>query len=234
MIKFIKPFFFDFFNLFFPNNCHICDSGLLNGEDIICTDCLIKLPRTNYHLQIDNPISKMFYSMPEFKYATAYFFFHKGSVFQEALHQLKYKGMERVGEELGKLFGAEIVDSVFSEIDVIIPVPLHRLKYKKRGFNQSEIIAVGMSETMNRPLDIISVIRTVNTETQTKKNLEQRKENVSSIFHVKFPENLKNKHVLLIDDVVTTGSTLISLAEEILKIEGVKISVAALAVAGEY
>jgi ComF family protein len=139
--------------------------------------------------------------------------------------------MPEIGTEMGKYFGAEISDSVFNEVDVLIPVPLHPNRFKKRGYNQSEKIAEGMAVSLNKSVDSESIVRFVDNQTQTKKNQEERRKNVDSIFQIKNAEMLKNKHILIIDDVITTGSTLISLAEEISKIEGTKISITALGMA---
>lgn len=221
----------DFLNLFFPQSCAVCGRNLVSGEKTFCSFCLTDLPRTDFHKNTDNPVVQLFYSNPRIKYATAYFKFRKGSKFQKVIHKLKYNGMPEIGTEMGKYFGAEISDSVFNEVDVLIPVPLHPNRFKKRGYNQSEKIAEGMAVSLNKSVDSESIVRFVDNQTQTKKNQEERRKNVDSIFQIKNAEMLKNKHILIIDDVITTGSTLISLAEEISKIEGTKISIAALGMA---
>lgn len=230
-LKKIRFFLQDFINLFFPNSCTVCGRTLIKGENVLCTFCINDLPRTRFHKQPDNPVIQLFYANPRILYGTAYFIYKKGSRFQKLIHQLKYKGCPEIGIELGKHFGNDILGSVFHSADVLVPVPLHPERFKKRGYNQSEKICQGMSVSMSIPVDFKSVIRTVNTQTQTRKNKEERHKNVESIFSIQNPEMLKNKHVLVVDDIITTGSTMLSFAEEILKIEGTKVSVAALGVA---
>ncbi len=218
----------EFFLLFFPKSCVSCDTPLSKHESILCTKCLYDMPRTNYHEKDDNPIIKLFWGISDITYATSYFNFEKGSNYRNIIHKLKYKNQPEIGYELGKFFGVDLVDSVFNEIDVIIPVPLHPTKLFIRGYNQSESIAAGMSQTLDKTLDTSTLKRIKFTDTQTKKSLEERRQNVESVFKISKNHNLENKHILLIDDVVTTGSTLISCAEELLQIPNVKVSVATL------
>ncbi len=227
----IWQYIIDFFDLFFPKSCITCATNLVQQENIFCTECLYDIPKTNFHKIKDNPVSILFAGLVKIEYASAYFFYRKGSKYQQAIHKLKYKGIRDSGVELGKKYGSELVGSPFSEIDIIIPVPLHPKRFKTRGYNQSEAIAEGLAETMQLPYDFTSIIRVVNTETQTKKSLSERRENVSSIFEIKDYKHLHNKHILLVDDVITTGSTLTALAETLLAVSGVKISILALAVA---
>lgn len=221
----------DFFNLFFPDLCIVCNSHLVTQEELICTKCLYNLPKTNYHTQIDNPVSRLFWGRTKIEYATAYFTFSKGSQYQEMMHKFKYHGKKEIGFVLGKSLGNQIRNSFFKQIDVIIPVPLHRSKLKKRGYNQSEWIAKGLSEAMLKPLDVQSFIRSAATETQTRKSRFERWKNVENIFKIIHKEALEGKHVLLVDDVVTTGSTLEACANSLLELPYTKVSIAALAVA---
>ncbi|MCD4832852.1 MAG: ComF family protein [Bacteroidales bacterium] len=221
----------DFFNLFFPDLCIVCNSHLVNQEELICTKCLYNLPKTNYHKEIDNPVSQLFWGRTKLEYATGFFTFSKGSKYQGMMHKFKYHGNKEIGYVLGKSFGNHLRNSVFNQIDIIIPVPLHKSKLKKRGYNQSEWIAKGLSETMQIPLDVKSFIRSVATETQTRKSRFERWKNVEKIFKVTNENALKGYHILLVDDVVTTGSTFEACANAILEIEDTKVSIAALAVA---
>ena len=221
----------DFFNLFFPDLCIVCNSHLVNQEALICTKCLYNLPKTNYHKEIDNPVSQLFWGRTKVEYATGFFTFSKGSKYQGMMHKFKYHGNKEIGYVLGKSFGNQLRNSVFNQIDVIIPVPLHKSKLKKRGFNQSEWIAKGLSETLQKPLDVKSVIRSIATETQTRKSRFERWKNVENIFKIANENALKGNHVLLVDDVVTTGSTLEACVNAILEIENTKVSIATLAVA---
>ena len=221
----------DFFNLFFPDLCIVCNSHLVNQEELICTKCLYNLPKTNYHKEIENPVSQLFWGRTKVEYATGFFTFSKGSKYQGMMHKFKYHGNKEIGYVLGKTFGNQLRNSVFNQIDIIIPVPLHKSKLKKRGYNQSEWIAKGLSETIKKPLDIKSFIRSVATETQTRKSRFERWKNVEKIFKVTNENALKGYHILLVDDVVTTGSTLEACANAILEIKDTKVSIAALAVA---
>ena len=221
-----------FIELIYPNNCYACGAALQKGEEIICTKCLYNLPKTHYHKTPEqNPVAELFYGLTSIKYATAYYVFDKGSIYRPLIHHLKYKNAPEIGVGMGKYFGGELNGSAFDEIDLLVPVPLHPAKKRIRGYNQSDAIVAGMSESTGIEADYKSLIRHVFTETQTKKNLTERRENVKSVFAVKNPEAFKGKHVLIIDDVVTTGSTLVACADEILKIPGTTVSIACLAVA---
>ena len=224
-------FLHDFINLFYPNICLGCGEALYKNEKYICTKCLYSLPKTNFHKSRQNMISELFWGKIQVENATSYCFFHKKGLLQNIIHNLKYKGVKEVGQELGKHLGSELIESDFSAIDVVVPVPLHNKRIKERGYNQSEWIARGIAGVMEKPLDNKSIIRAVNTETQTKKTRESRWDNVKDIFTVKKSENIVNKHILLIDDVITTGSTLESCAATILNEKNTKISIATLGVA---
>jgi ComF family protein len=204
----------------------------MNNERIICLSCNYNLPRTNFHLVPDNPVAVIFWGRVQIEHATAFYFFNKASRYRHLIHELKYKGRKDIGIELGRILGYEITaSSGFTHIDLVIPIPLHKKKLKKRGFNQSECIARGISEAMNKPLDTSSVIRTVYSATQTRRTRYDRWLNVEGIFKVTDHVFLSGKHILLVDDVVTTGATLEACATEILKVEGTKVSVAVLAMA---
>lgn len=230
-MKIISKYLNDFFNLFFPDLCVVCNSHLVNQENLICTKCLYNIPKTNYHLDIDNPVSQLFWGRAKVEYATGFFFFNKGSIYQKMMHKFKYYGNKEIGFVLGKSFGSQLKNSVFDEIDIIIPVPLHKSKLKKRGYNQSEWLGMGLSEAMQKPIDTNSLIRKLATETQTRKSRFERWKNVENIFKVIDENILIGKHILLVDDVVTTGSTMEACINAILKVKNTKVSIATLAVA---
>lgn len=222
----------DFFNLLFPDLCIVCGENLLRNEQHICLNCLHSIPKTNFHLLSDNPIEKRFWGKVPIHGGTAFFFFQKGSPFQKLLHSLKYKGNKEIGEILGKYAAADIVDCAYFEtVDVIIPVPLHPKKYKKRGYNQSEWIAKGLSLILGKPYDTTSLNRVRESTTQTKKSVFERYENTDGVFGLLDKNTLSGKHVLLVDDVLTTGSTLEACIQALLKCEDVKVSIFTLAVA---
>ena len=222
----------DFFNLLYPDLCVVCGENLQRNEQHICLRCLNNIPKTNYHQQSDNPIEKRFWGKVSVFRATAFFFFQKGSPFQKILHVLKYKGNKEIGEQIGKYAAVELLESAdFKSVDVIIPVPLHSSKYKKRGYNQSEWIGKGLSVVLEKPQDISTLKRVKENTTQTKKSVFERYENTEGIFECTDFKSLKGKHILLVDDVLTTGSTLEACVKALLKIEGVRVSVFTLAVA---
>ncbi|MGB4414549.1 MAG: phosphoribosyltransferase family protein [Paludibacter sp.] len=222
----------DFTGIFYPNICLICGENLLTNECQICLSCLNQIPRTNYHLVNDNPVEKRFWGKVPVCRGTSFFYFHKGSPFQKLLHELKYKGNKEIGEIMGKYAAVDLLESTdFISIDIIIPIPLHPKKFAKRGYNQSEWIGKGLSEMLHKPQDLNTLRRTKENATQTRKNVFERYENTEGIFEITDKEALREKHVLLVDDVLTTGSTLEAAANTLLQIAGIKISVFTLAIA---
>jgi ComF family protein len=222
----------DFISLLFPRLCYACGSHLLRNEKLICTQCYISIPRTNYHLTPDNPVEQLFWGRCQICKAAAFSFYNKGSRIRKLIHNLKYRGVREIGYELGKIYGLSLRHSDFLKgIDLIIPVPLHASKLRKRGFNQAEYISTGLADITGLPFDLNSLVRIALSDTQTKRSRYERWLNVEGIFFVAEPDELKGKHILLVDDVITTGSTLEACTVELLKIENVKVSVVAIAVA---
>jgi len=218
--------------LLFPRLCVVCSDKLIEQEQWICLHCLHHIPRTNFHLNPDNQVARLFYGRIPIEFATSFFYFSKGSKYQNLLHSLKYKGMKEMGEEIGKHFGIDLLQSPdFSSVDVICPVPLHPQKEKKRGYNQSWWIALGMARQMQKELSDDNLKRVTATETQTRKSRFARWQNVEGIFELSNPEAFSGKHILLIDDVVTTGSTLEACAQAILSKTNARVSIATLATA---
>lgn len=222
--------FNDFFNLIFPKLCCACNNALLKNEDVICMNCAVNLPKTNFHLDKENPVNKVFWGRVSIEMATSFYLFSKKSKVQKLLHHLKYKGVKEVGSVVGKLFGYDLKESeYFRDIDFIVPVPLHKNKLKKRGYNQSEWIAKGISEAMDIPINVDTLFRKEDSQTQTKKGRYKRWENVSEIFGI-LNNELTNKNVLLVDDVVTTGATIEACAQVLIK-NNCKVYVATIAFA---
>ena len=214
-------------NLFFPINCAGCGSLLKEQEDTLCLKCLIELPETKH----ENQLHGLFKGKVKIENTLSLYEFHKASLIQSMLHELKYNKQERVGVFLGKLLEKELSKtSWISDIDLIIPVPIHKTKKRQRGYNQTEIIANGM-DRLNIQVDKKNLFRAVATNSQTKKSRFARWKNVSNTFAVKSPLDFEGKHLLIIDDVVTTGSTLIACAEAIQQVSNTKISIATLAYA---
>lgn len=222
----------DFISLLFPRLCYACGNHLLRNEKLICTECYVVIPRTNYHMGDNNPVAQLFWGRCVIEKAAAFSYYNKGSRIRKLIHNLKYKGVKEIGYELGRIYGLSLKSSGFtSDIDLIIPVPLHPSKKRIRGFNQSDLICQGLSDVTGLTVDTTSLIRTVVSATQTKRSRYERWTNVEGIFHVSDPEMIRGLHILLVDDVITTGSTIESCANELLKSEGVKVSVVALAYA---
>ncbi|MCU0454770.1 MAG: ComF family protein [Bacteroidales bacterium] len=222
----------DFISLLFPRLCYACGNHLLRNENLICTECYIRIPRTAYHLQEDNPVARLFWGRCRIERAAAFSFYNKDSRIRKLIHNLKYRGVREIGSELGRIYGVSLKDTAFLEgINLIIPVPLHPSKERIRGFNQSSIIATGFSDVTGIPVNGSILVRQGFSESQTRRSRYERWMNVEGIFGVSMPEMAEGKHVLLIDDVITTGSTLEACANELLKCRDTKVSVAALAVA---
>ena len=220
-------------NLLFPRTCAACGTLLLEGEDTVCTTCRFLLPKTGYEQHSDNPLAQIFYGQMPFNAVMAEFFFSKTGKVQHLIHGLKYHHCRENGIFLGQEIGKSLLQATdYQGIEFIVPIPLHPKKEKIRGYNQSHVIAEGISEIMNIPIAENCLVRRVFTDTQTKKSREDRWQNVKDIFEVKNPEKLKGKHVLLVDDVLTTGATLLSAGKALMQVEGIKISVATAACAG--
>jgi ComF family protein len=231
-MSFLYDLLDDLVSLLFPRLCYACGNHLLRNEKLICTQCYVSIPRTNYHLNVGNPVEQLFWGRCQICKAAAFYFYSEGSRIRRLIHNLKYKGIREVGYELGRIYGLSLSNSgFFDDIDLIIPVPLHPLKQRKRGFNQSEYISKGLADATGLSLELKSLVRVASSDTQTRRSRYERWMNVEGIFAVNESEKLKGKHVLLVDDVITTGSTLEACTGELLKIEDVKVSVVALAVA---
>lgn len=228
----VKDWLSSFLSLLFPRCCVVCGNPLAKGEECICTMCNMNLPRTDYHLQKDNPVEQLFWGKVPLERATSFFFYRKGSDFRQILHQLKYGGQKEIGAIMGRYMASELLVSGFFEgVDVIIPVPLHKRKQRIRGYNQSEWIARGVAAVTGIPINDESVVRRKNTDTQTRKSAFERWENVEGIFELHHAESLVGKHILLVDDVLTTGATTVACISSLMEIEGIRISVLTLAMA---
>ena len=222
----------DFISLLFPRLCYACGCHLLRNENLICTGCYISIPRTNYHLQPENPVAQLFWGRCMVEKAAAFSFYTRGSRIRNLIHKLKYSGIKEIGYELGRIYAVSLKASGFTAgIDLIIPVPLHPSKKRIRGFNQSEYISEGISAVTGLSVDTVSLIRILQSSTQTSRTRYERWTNVEGIFRVADAGAIRGKHVLLVDDVITTGSTIESCVNELLKIEDVKVSVIAIACA---
>lgn len=220
----------DFVKLIYPAYCLACEQSLVKGEETICTNCRATLPRTHFHLDPVNPVATRFYGLTPIERVLPYLHFSRKGIVQKLLHQLKYKKHPEIGQILGKIYGYELHKAgVLTDIDLIIPVPLHPLKQKQRGYNQAMAFAEGLSEATGLPITEEGLVRTRYTETQTKKGKASRWQNVNEVFHVDPVPLLQGKHVLLVDDVVTTGATASVCAQKLLDAGSQKVSLAFIA-----
>ncbi|MER0440790.1 ComF family protein [Emticicia sp. W12TSBA100-4] len=221
-----------FLDIIYPRTCEACGEALLGGENLICTNCMIDLPRTNSHIQRLDKVSNRFWGkIPVTDTITFMKFSKKGKV-QKLLHELKYRNKPEVGKYLGKIYGVDLKAVDFDKkIDLIIGVPLHPTKLVQRGYNQADCIAEGLSEALNVPYDTNAVKRLTHTPTQTKKSRIERFQNVDNIFEVVDNEKVRNKRIAIVDDVLTTGSTIESLGITLLNAEVKEVCVITIAAA---
>ncbi len=217
-------------HLFFPNICLTCKHPLLAEEKTVCYRCINSLEKSRYTDFKDNEIIEIFDGNVFVNYATAGFRYHKGGLLQKLIFQLKYHHHKEIGVILGREIGYDLENTEFTTVDAIIPVPLHPKKLRKRGYNQAEWIAKGLAEALQKEVRTDWLTRAVNTTSQTKKNRAERFTNMEQVFVANEQVNFANKHLLLVDDVVTTGSTLSGCAEALKKsANDVKISIVCLA-----
>ncbi len=230
MRKIFTKLAFNLLSFFYPKSCVSCNNALQQNEKQLCLNCMLHLPETNYHLYIENPLKNIFSGRVRVENVASLLFYKKENQVQKILHSLKYKGNKYLGEYLGIYYGEKLIQQKeYQNIDLIIPIPLHEKKLKLRGYNQSEWIAKGLSKGMNLPYNANLLIRTEYTGTQTKKSRFNRWENVRDVFELTDIDLLKDKHILLCDDVLTTGATTEAAIQKIIEIENVKVSVVTLA-----
>ena len=223
--------FHDFINLLYPKLCFACESTLGSNENILCTSCLHALPIADHHLEKDNPVEKIFYGRIPVENATSLLLFEKKGMVQKLIHNLKYRGHEEIGPFLGAWLGSELKElPQWQEITTVIPVPLHRKKLKVRGFNQVAGFGTELAKALDVPYRDDILLKISATQTQTIKKRLARWGTIDETFVLENAEVLENGHVLLVDDLVTTGATLEACAQKLLKIPNLKISIATMAV----
>jgi ComF family protein len=228
----MPSFLADFVGLVFPKVCLACEQALSRGEDHLCTTCRVQLPYTDYHLlpATDNPVARRFWGRVPVCHALSYLRFLRRGRVQHLLHQLKYKGHRDVGLVLGRWYGHDLALHNF-HFDLIVPVPLHPKKLAKRGYNQSDPFAEGLAESLHIPWDANGLRRLEHTDSQTQKNRVERWQNVAEVFEVATPISIQGKHVLVVDDVLTTGATLEACAAALLAAGATEVSIATIACA---
>jgi ComF family protein len=220
-----------FLHLLFPHICCGCGNDIFHQESVLCMRCIEALPETNFEYHPNNPVEKHFWGRLPLRAAAGQFYFTKESLMQRLMHQFKYKANRELGLQLGRMMGEQLKRSGRFNADVIIPLPLFPAKEKRRGYNQATVLCQGMQEIMDIPILDKVIIRPQHTETQTKKGRIERWKNMEGKFILQDPRAINNKHLVLVDDVVTTGATLEACGTELLKAENVSLSVVTLCVA---
>lgn len=222
----------DLRDLFLPPTCPVCGGELPEGASTVCNICRMNAPLTYYWRQVDNPVVRKFWGLIPIINASAFLFFVHGNGYRQMIHDFKYHGNWQPAFEMGQWYGAEMArGGLYSDIDIVIPVPLHIRKRLSRGYNQSEYIASGISDSLGIRIDTAAVYRRRHNPSQALKSHRDRWTNVQDIFAIRHSERLRGKHILLVDDVLTTGATITSCAETILKVvPDARISIAVLAV----
>lgn len=215
-------------HLIFPHVCQGCGTDVLSMDHHLCLKCLEDLPQTDFHLFADNPMEKHFWGRLPVVNGTSQFYYTKESMMQKLMHEFKYRGNKELGLYLGRLLGRSLQESRFNDIEALVPLPLFPSKEKKRGFNQSQVLCEGITEILSIPVLNDVIVRIADTETQTKKNRVERWQNMEGKFELIDPQSVKGRHVLLIDDVITTGATLEACGRELIKAEGLRLSIATL------
>lgn len=216
--------------LFYPKLCIACNGHLLRNEPFLCTGCLFHLPQTHFHTLPENPLAKVFWGRLPVEQAMAFLYFKKGNAVQHILHEIKYKDNKELAVFMGSYYGS-LLKKEGMNWDAVAAIPLHKSKLKKRGYNQSGLIAQGLATSLGISDISRSLIRSKATQTQTRKHRFERWENVEDVFSIEHPQSFESKHILLVDDVITTGATLEACGKTILGIAGSKLSVASIAFA---
>lgn len=220
----------DFVALFYPRVCVACHASLIKGEEVLCTSCLAQLPKTAYHRFNENPVHNRLAGRLPLQFASAFLKFRKGGLVQSLLHELKYNNRPEIGVRMGHLYGVELAElGMGSDFDVIVPVPLHASRMRKRGYNQSAKFAEGLSEALNISWEESISLRLAATNTQTRKGRADRWSNVKDAFSIAAVDKISGKRILLVDDVITTGATLEACGQHLIDAGCATLSVACIA-----
>src|SRR5690606_36969254 len=226
----LKQYFDDFSALFFAQTCAGCDVSLVSGEKLICTSCWYHLPHTHAHADRQNSGARQLWGRVRIEAVASYWYFREASRVKRIIHHLKYRNRPEIGTEVGIRYGAVLADTVpFNQADIIVPVPLHPKKLRVRGYNQSAFFANGLARSMQLPVAENGIIRRRATESQTHKNRYERYENMFKTFETTDADAVTGRHVLLVDDVLTTGATLEACASALLESGAAKVSAVTIA-----
>lgn len=226
MLSTIKSYASSFSHLLYPHNCEGCGTDVLNTDSFLCAKCLHELPETGFINAADNPVEKNFYGRLLIEQAAAAYYFTKDGLLQHLIGELKYKSHKEVGVFLGKLIGYQLLKSQrFSSVDALLALPLNEKKEQKRGYNQAQIICNGIAEVWGKPVINNAVARTVFTQSQTNKTRIDRWQNMDGVFTVTDANKLTGKHILLVDDIITTGATLEACGSKLLQVANTRLSI---------
>jgi ComF family protein len=232
MLSTIKSYINSFSHLLYPHNCEGCGTDVLNDDSYLCAKCLHDMPVTGFVANANNPVEQIFYGRLKIEVAASGFYFHKDGLVQHLVTQLKYKNHQDMGIYLGKLIGHQLsATDRFDDVDVLVSLPLNDRKEAKRGYNQSTLICEGISQTWPKPICTDAVERTIFTQSQTNKNRIDRWQNMEGVFALANADSIAGKHVLLVDDITTTGATLEACGYEILQAPNTKLSIITVAFA---
>ena len=214
---FIKQYISDFLNLLFPDSCVHCGCRLQYDERYLCEKCFLELQLTNYHVDEENELYTLISKEVKICSAFSYVFYSKNNPIHSLIHSLKYKFKKNIGIYLGELYGKILkVNLINVKFDYIIPMPLYKNKKNERSYNQCEYICIGLNEYLDSIIDTTSIVRCKNTKSLTHENYEERKKEIKNAFKIIDFEHFENKNILIVDDVITSGSTMIEICKEIL------------------
>ncbi|MFN6943996.1 MAG: ComF family protein [Cytophagaceae bacterium] len=226
----IKGLIEDFISIVFPTSCVCCGTSLVKGEEFICLFCKTGLPVTKDHLHPSGKLYQKFWGKIKVSYVISFLKFVKGNHVQKILYEIKYRGNKELAVCMGRMYGKLLHEASLSDkFDLILPVPLHRAKLRRRGFNQSEAFAFGLAQSVDVEMNADSLIRIKNNKTQTRKSRLERWYNVEDIFSIKDEAAIRNQRVLIVDDVITTGATLEACCQVVLDAGAKDVSVASMA-----
>ena len=230
MLQILKSYINNFSHLLYPHNCEGCGTDVLNDDSYLCAKCLHDLPVTGFVNAANNPVEQCFYGRIKVEAAASGFYFGKDGLVQHVITQLKYKNHQEMGIFLGRLIGHQLcATNRFDDVEVLVPLPLNDRKEAKRGFNQAALICEGISQTWAKPICKDAVERTIFTQSQTNKTRIDRWQNMEGVFAIANAKAIENKHVLLVDDIMTTGATLEACGNEILQMPNTKLSIISVA-----
>lgn len=226
----LYPHWLDLLHVLFPETCVGCERTLLYQEEMLCTTCLFHLPKTDFHLDSENETARQLWGKLDFQTAISMLKLSKDSITEQLIHQLKYGNQPHIGLYLGKMYGQALLSvGILSDIDCIVPIPLHRSKLRKRGYNQAAYFAIGLARALSVPCEEHAFIRQNKAVSQTQKSRIDRYDNVEGVFTCTNVEKLAEKHILLVDDVLTTGATIAAAGNILIEQTHCKVSVATIA-----